>query len=209
MHEVSGDPTKSQLIETRKHAAEQACTMFRTPPQKIGIIQQSARANVEQQSIDYVTGPISALARSIEAAVTIACLTPPERLLYKVEHNLEGLMRGDILSRYSAYAIGRQWGWLSVNKILERENENGIGPDGDEYLVPLNMVPGGGAKQAAPGPRPSAAAGRGRGPRRARASVARHAGDVPLEADERPRSADSASGVTDRCCRREAVSELT
>ena len=100
-------------------------------------------SNIEQQSIDYVTGPLSTLAQAFDSALTIACLTPRERETYKIETNLEGLMRGDILSRYRAYAIGRQWGWLSVNKILERENENGIGPDGDTFLNPLNMVTAG------------------------------------------------------------------
>jgi HK97 family phage portal protein len=127
MKEVGGDPSKSQLIETRKHGAEQACTMYRTPPHKIGILDKATFSNIEQQSIDHVTGALSSLAKSIESAITVTCLTPAEREVYKVEHNLEGLMRGDILSRYRAYAIGRQWGWLSVNKILDRENENGIG----------------------------------------------------------------------------------
>lgn len=143
MRETSFDPEKTQLTETRKLGAEFSCTMFRMPPHKIGILDKATFSNIEQQSIDYVTGPISTGAQSVEQALTIACLTPAERELYKIEHNLEGLMRGDILSRYRAYAIGRQWGWLSVNKILERENENGIGPDGDEYLTPLNMVPAG------------------------------------------------------------------
>lgn len=143
MRETSTDPEKSQLIETRKHSAEQACTMYRTPPHKIGLLDRATNNNIEQQSIDYVTGPLSSIARSIESAITIACLTPAEREVYKVEHNLEGLMRGDILSRYRAYAIGRQWGWLSVNKILNRENENEIGDKGDEYLTPLNMIPAG------------------------------------------------------------------
>jgi HK97 family phage portal protein len=141
MRETSSDPTKSQLIETRRLGAEQACTMYRTPPHKIGILDKATFSNIEQQSIDYVTGPISSNAKSVESAITIACLTPAEREVYKVEHNLEGLMRGDILSRYRAYAIGRQWGWLSVNAILNRENENGIGPDGDQFLVPMNMNP--------------------------------------------------------------------
>lgn len=143
MTQMTGDPSTSQLIETRKYGAEQACTMYRTPPHKIGLLERSTNNNIEHQSIDYVTGPISALAKSIESAITTACLTPEERVIYKVEHNLDGLMRGDLLSRYRAYAIGRQWGWLSVNKVLNRENENEIGPEGDEYLVPLNMVPAG------------------------------------------------------------------
>lgn len=143
MRETSSDPSKSQLTETRKYGGEQACTMYGVPPHKIGMLDRVTHANIEHQGIDYVTGPISALAKAIEMAITTSCLTPAERELYKVEHHLEGLMRGDILSRYRAYAIGRQWGWLSINNILYRENENGIGPEGDQYLVPLNMVPAG------------------------------------------------------------------
>lgn len=143
LKEFSTDPSDSQLIETRKEGAIQACMMYRTPPHKIGILDKATFSNIEQQSIDYVTGPISALARSIEAAITIACLTPAEREIYKVEHNLEALMRGDILSRYRAHAIGRQWGWLSANDVRLTENLNSIGPDGDQYLVPLNMAPPG------------------------------------------------------------------
>lgn len=147
LKELSSNPGDSQLIETRKEGAVQACTMFRVPPHKIGILDKATFSNIEQQSIDYVTGPLSTLAKSVESAISIACLTPEEREVYKVEHCLEGLMRGDLLSRYQAYAIGRQWGWLSVNKVLERENENGIGSDGDVYLSPLNMVPADGQGQ--------------------------------------------------------------
>jgi HK97 family phage portal protein len=143
MREISFDPAKTQLTETRKMSAEMACTMYRTPPHKIGLLDRATNNNIEHQGIDYVTGPIATQAKAVESAITIACLTPSEREIYKVEHNLEGLMRGDILSRYRAYAIGRQWGWLSVNKILNSENQNEIGPEGDEYLKPLNMVPAG------------------------------------------------------------------
>ncbi|WP_043775847.1 hypothetical protein, partial [Roseivivax isoporae] len=53
--------------------------------------------------------------------------------------------------RYEAYAKGRQWGWLSVNDVLRMENRNGIGPAGDRYIEPLNMVPvGAGAREREP-----------------------------------------------------------
>jgi hypothetical protein len=41
------------------------------------------------------------------------------------------------------YSLARQWGWMSVNDIRRLENLNAIGPDGDVYLQPLNMVPAG------------------------------------------------------------------
>lgn len=142
--EFSANPKDSQLIETRKEQAVQACTMYGVPPHKIGVLDRATNNNIEHQGIDYVTGPISSLARNIESAIAVSCLTPEERLVYKVEHNLEGLMRGDILSRYRAYAIGRQWGWLSADDVRETENRNKL-PDGQGqvYLSPLNMVPAG------------------------------------------------------------------
>lgn len=142
MKELQGNPQQSQLIETRKYGGEQACTMYRMPPHKIGILDKATFSNIEQQSIDYVTGPVSALAKAIETAIEVACLTPEEREVYKVEHNLEALMRGDLLSRYRAYAIGRQWGWLSADDVRRTENMNELpNSAGQSYLVPLNMVP--------------------------------------------------------------------
>jgi HK97 family phage portal protein len=144
LKEFSFDPTKSQMTETRKEQAVQCCTMYRVPPHKIGILDKATFSNIEQQSIDYVTGPISSLAEAFESAVEVACLTPSERQEYYVELNLDGLMRGDLLSRYQAYAIGRQWGWLNSDEIRAWENQDPI-PDGagQDYLVPLNMSPAG------------------------------------------------------------------
>ena len=52
------------------------------------------------------------------------------------------LLRGDILARYKAYALGRNWGWLSVNQIRQLENMNTI-PEGNVFLQPSNMQPAG------------------------------------------------------------------
>ena len=99
---------------------------------------------VQQQAIEYVTDTLSALAKNIESAFATALLTEQEQQEYFFEHNLEGLLRGDITSRYRAYAIGRQWGWLSVDEIRSRENMNELADDmGKIYLEPLNMKPRG------------------------------------------------------------------
>ena len=41
MRETSFDPSKTQLVETRKLGAEMACTMYRTPPHKIGLLERA------------------------------------------------------------------------------------------------------------------------------------------------------------------------
>ncbi|GLK86677.1 phage portal protein [Ancylobacter defluvii] len=158
LKEFSYNNRDSQLIEVRKEQAVQCCTMFGVPPHKIGILDRATNNNIEHQGIDYVTGPVSSLARAVESAVRISCLTADEDEEFEPELDLDDLQRGDILSRYRSYAIGRQWGWLNADEIREWESMNPL-PDGagKTYLTPLNMVPAGedpmkddAAKPAAP-----------------------------------------------------------
>ena len=62
----------------------------------------------------------------------------PSNALANIEFLIDGLVRGDLQSRYTAYQIGRQAGFLSVNDIRSFENMNPIS-GGDRYLEPLNM----------------------------------------------------------------------
>jgi hypothetical protein len=53
-----------------------------------------------------------------------------------------GLLRGDLKTRYEAYAIGRNWSWLTPNDVLKFENMNPRkDPGGDIYLEPMNTIP--------------------------------------------------------------------
>ena len=60
-----------------------------------------------------------------------------------MKFNLEGLLRGDYVSRMNGYAIGRQNGWMSANDIRELENLDRIPAEegGDLYLINGNMLP--------------------------------------------------------------------
>ena len=66
-------------------------------------------------------------------------LLPSERRDLYIEFNVSGMLRGDQKSRYESYALGRQWGWLSVNDIRRLENLSPVA-GGDIYLTPLNMI---------------------------------------------------------------------
>ena len=70
-------------------------------------------------------------------------LTEKEQQTYFWKFNLDGLLRGDYVSRMNGYAIGRQNGWLSANDIHELENMDPIPSDqgGDLYLINGNMLP--------------------------------------------------------------------
>lgn len=128
-----------QFLETRKLQRQEIASIFRVPPHMIGDLSQSTYSNIEQQSIEFVTHCIRPWCVRIEQALWRKVLTPSQRRDLFVEFNIDGLVRGDIQSRYTAYQIGRQAGFLSANDIRAMENMNPIGPGGDHYLEPLNM----------------------------------------------------------------------
>jgi hypothetical protein len=99
--------------------------------------------------MEFVTDAMQTAATRWERRINVDLMDPMNEALgndeYFVEFTLGGLMRGDMKSRYDAYAIGRNWGWLCPDTICEMEGMNPLpdGKGGQEYLRPLNMVPAG------------------------------------------------------------------
>lgn len=133
-------PEDSQFLETRKFQRTEIASIFRVPPHMIGDLERATFSNIEQQSIDFVTYTLGPWLSCIEQRIGMSLLSPGERQRLFAEFLAAGLLRGDIQTRYAAYAVGRNWGWLSANDVRELENLNPV-DGGDMYLVPLNMVP--------------------------------------------------------------------
>ncbi len=131
---------KAQFIETRKEAALALLRLWRMPPHKVGMLDKATFSNIEQQALEFVMDTVIPLVVAWEQAISRCLIFEKEK--YFAEHNLAGLLRGDLESRYRAYAIGRQWGWLNINDVRRLENMNAV-PGGETYLEPMNMVPAG------------------------------------------------------------------
>lgn len=153
LHQIGIPPEDAQFLETRKFQVSEIARLYRIPPHMIGDLEHATFSNIEHQSLDFVIHTLRPWLVRWEQAIYRDLLTPAERMTYFAEHLVDGLLRGDLLARYQAYAVGRQNGWLSANDILEMENKNPI-EDGDIYLVPLNMVPADQAGQQPDEPTP-------------------------------------------------------
>ncbi|MFB5622472.1 MAG: phage portal protein, partial [Nitrosarchaeum sp.] len=105
------------------------------------IVHNSTNNNIEFQGLELVIYTLRPWLVKFEQEYTIQLLTEKERKKYFYEHLVDGLLRGDPEKRHKTYAHGRQWGYYSINDIRRKENLNSIGPEGDKYLVPMNMVP--------------------------------------------------------------------
>lgn len=131
----------TQWIETRKFQLEEIARIFRVPPHLIGHLERATFSNIEHQGLEFVTHTILPWLKRWEQAIAARLMTAQERNLYYSEFLVDGLLRGDIATRYNAYAVGRQWGWLSADDVRRFENMDALpNQQGAKYLVPLNMI---------------------------------------------------------------------
>lgn len=137
LNKISVNPNDAQFIESKQHTVEDICRWFRMPPHMVQHLLRATFANIEHQGIEYVKFTLEAWLQRWEQEVKRKLLGSGN---YYFEHNINGLLRGDTQSRYAAYAVGRQWGWMSANDIRRLENLDPI-DGGDVYLSPQNMTP--------------------------------------------------------------------
>lgn len=144
LKEVGIPPEDAQFLQTRKFQVTEIARMYRIPPHMLADLERATFSNIEHQSIEFVVHTVRPWLVRWEQAIRRDFLTPTERRQYFAEFLVDGLLRGDIQSRYQAYATARQNGWLSANDVRALENMNPI-DGGDVYLIPLNMIPAGSA----------------------------------------------------------------
>jgi len=137
--QLAMDNEKAQLLESRQYGVIEVCRLYKVPPHMIQSLDKATFSNIEHQGLQFVIYTLLPWLKRHEAAMMRDLLLTSERKDLYIEFNVSGLLRGDQKARYESYAIGRQWGWLSVNDIRRMENLTPI-PGGNTYLTPLNMV---------------------------------------------------------------------
>ena len=141
-HQIGIPGKDAQFLETRKFQLNEIARIYKVPPHLIGDLERATFSNVEQQSIDFVVHTMRPWFVRWEQAILRDLFEEEESEIFFAEFLVDGLLRGDMKSRFDSYAIGRNWGWLSADDIREKENMNPLpGGIGKSYLIPLNMIP--------------------------------------------------------------------
>lgn len=132
----------AQFLESRRFSVEEICRVFRVPPHLIGDLSRSTNNNIEHQSIEFVTHTIRPWCVRIEKALNGYLLSGLERKKYNIEFNLDGLLRGDTLTRQQANQIKFNNGVLTRDEWRSQENLNEVEDEyGDEYFVSQQIRP--------------------------------------------------------------------
>jgi HK97 family phage portal protein len=136
---MSDDASQAQLVEAKKFAVEEVARIFKIQPSMLGSQVPGARAyaSQEQDSVSFVTVTLRPLIYKLEEA--FGRLLRPVSPVAFMRFNMEGLLRGDIQSRFAAYSQGIQGGFLSINDIRRLEDLRDV-QGGDVIRVPLSHV---------------------------------------------------------------------
>lgn len=143
--QVALTPEQSQLLESRKYGVEEICRWFGVPPVLIGT---SGATTWGSGIAEIVSGfhkfTLNPLLKSIEQALESRILRSEERGSVVIEFNLDAFFRGDLQSRYAAYATAVQNGFKTRNEVRALENdpplEGGDTPTAQTNLAPLDKL---------------------------------------------------------------------
>lgn len=143
---TASNAVESQLNDARRLNVVEICRVLRVPPHMLYELSQSTLNNIEHQSIEFVTYTLSPWVRRWELELRRKLFTPAERAAgYYVKFNVAALLRGDLKSRYEAYSLGLNNGFLNPDEVRRFEDMPPI-PDGSgqKFLRPSTMqAPGG------------------------------------------------------------------
>ncbi len=143
--DVGIPPQAAQMIEARKFGIQEISRLFRVPPHMIGELEHTAtRATIEQQSIEFISYTLRPWLVRGEQALRNGLFLGKADLATETfaEFVTEGLLRGDIKTRYAAYDVGIRSGFMSRAEARKFEQMPAVDAKDllDKFLIPLNMA---------------------------------------------------------------------
>lgn len=129
----------AQFLESREMSNLDVARIFGVPPAALGIQSSVSYGSAAADAHALVQNCLQPLAERVEQAFMRCLLTPEGRRNFVIEHDLRGLLRGNMSERFAAYRIGREIGVYSANDIKRYENEPTI-EGGDTYLQPVTLA---------------------------------------------------------------------
>lgn len=151
----------SQLIEVHQFLIEEQCRWTGAPPHKVMHLLRATFTNIESQGIEVVVDSIAPWVKRYEDEGEFKLFGQNRQKLY-TKIDMRALMRGDMAARIAYYKGMSSVGAYSPNRILELEDENTLGPEGDVHTmqgqnVTLKQIADGTAAPVVPGAPPAPA----------------------------------------------------
>jgi HK97 family phage portal protein len=148
---VGLDPEKGQMTGAMRFVNEELGRIWTIPPVFIGDLTNGTFTNTEQQDLQLVKHHFSRRAKAFEEELNLKLFRPGRGARRYVEHNLDGVLRGDLLARMDALGKAVNSALLMPNEARALDNRPSAPGGGRLYIqgatVPLEQA---GQKPTAP-----------------------------------------------------------
>ncbi|MCA0241411.1 MAG: phage portal protein [Proteobacteria bacterium] len=112
----------AEWIGARAFSVEEICRLFRVPPTVVGDLRHGNYSNSVEMARQFATLTLRRYLTMWEQAIGRCLLTEAGRRIYFAEHSVEGLLRGDSLTRAQFYERAIADGWMSADEVRRLEN---------------------------------------------------------------------------------------
>ena len=139
IEKIGADPDKAQLVELKRFSIEEIARIYSLPPVFLQDLTHGTFSNTEQQDLHFVKHTVKRWAEQFEQELNLKLFGRANRDRF-AELNLDGLLRGDFMTRMSGYATSIQNAIQTPNEIRRRENLPAQA-HGDDLLIQGATVP--------------------------------------------------------------------
>lgn len=129
---VGFDPEKGQMTEARRFQIEEIARAYNLPPVFLQDLTHGTFSNTTQQDRHLVKHVLSQWSKALEEECNLKLFGQKKNGRY-VEHNIDGLMRGDYEVRMQAHAASVLNGIRTPNEVRAIENLSSV--DGADDLL--------------------------------------------------------------------------
>lgn len=139
LKEIGFDPQKSQLEQARRFQLEEVARVYDLPPVFLQDLTHGTFSNTEQQDLHFVKHTLRAWLTNWEQELNLKLFGQLANNTY-VEFNVDGLLRGDFVSRMAGMSQAVQNAMITPNEARRLENREPL-PGGDGLMLQQNMMP--------------------------------------------------------------------
>lgn len=139
-------PEQAQMLATRKFSVEDLCRPFGVPPHMVGSQEPGASsyASADVNREVFVERGVIPLAVRVESQhsrlLSVPATVTDPNASAQFRFNLDGISRGNIQQRYTAYQLGINSGMLRPNEARDKEDLQPAA-GGDRLYMQAQMIP--------------------------------------------------------------------
>lgn len=140
LNPIGFDPDKGQMTAARQFQIEEIARVYQIPPVFLQDLTHGTFSNSEQQDLHLVKHLISQWAQAFEEELNLKLFGQRNGGRY-VEHNIDGLLRGDFATRMNGLGQAVQNSILTPDEARALENRPAKGGNADKLFMQGATVP--------------------------------------------------------------------